>query len=386
MTATVGESGAAASTWAFPNKTSSNYGTDNAGRGGKSNTNTTTDSSGGNGRIVIQWKTGSGEHIVGAGPTKVGYTFAGWTTNADGTGTTYQPNATLAPSANVNLFAKWTAAARTVTYALDGGTSTATTTQLTGKAVGNTITLPASNTMSKTGYSFAGWSDGTNTYAGGATWTVPASDSNFTLTALWNTQTLTYSYDTNGGGTAPEGGTKTYGQTMVLAASTGLSKTGYTFAGWNDGSTTSNAGASVSITTNKIFVAQWSAQSFSITYDGNGSSSGSVTAGSYIAGGVPYAIAANGFTRAGYNFAGWHTTAGGTGGTDYVAGAGYSTAANLVLYAKWTPASYTITYNGNGSTGGTVPSAGTLTTGTTFNADNNSGLLVKTGYTFAGWN
>jgi uncharacterized repeat protein (TIGR02543 family) len=69
-----------------------------------------------------------------------------------------------------------------------------------------------------------------------------------------------------------------------------------------------------------------------------------------------------------------------------VAGAGYSTAVNLVLYAKWTPASYTITYNGNGSTGGTVPSAGTLTTGTTFNADNNSGSLVKIGYTFAGWN
>jgi uncharacterized repeat protein (TIGR02543 family) len=386
ITATVGQGGALASTWAFPNKTSSNYGTDNAGRGGKSNTNTTADSGGGNGRIVIQWKTGSGAHVVGAGPTKVGYSFAGWNTAANGTGTSYSATTAITPSSDITLFAQWTAASRTVTYALDGGTSTATTTQLTGKVVGDTVTLPASNTMTKTGYSFAGWSDGTNTYAGGATWTVPASDSNFTLTALWNTQTLTYSYDTNGGGTAPDGGTKTYGQTLVLAASTGLSKTGYTFAGWNDGATTSNAGASVSITTNKIFVAQWSAQSFSITYDGNGSTSGSVTAGSYVAGGVPYAIAANGFTRAGYNFAGWHTTAGGTGGTDYVAGAGYSTAANLVLYAKWTPASYTITYNGNGSTGGTVPNAGTLTTDTTFNADNNSGSLVKIGYTFAGWN
>ena len=333
---------------------------------------------------------GGTAHVISGAtnpPTKTGYTFAGWYTTSTGTGgTSYAVGASYSTAANLNLFAKWTAASRTVTYALDGGTSTATTTQLTGKVVGDTVTLPASNTMSKTGYSFAGWSDGTNTFAGGATWTVPASDSNFTLTALWNTQTLTYSYDTNGGGTAPDGGTKTYGQTLVLAASTGLSKTGYTFAGWNDGSTTSNAGASVSITTNKIFVAQWSAQSFSITYDGNGSTSGSVTAGSYVAGGVPYAIAANGFTRAGYNFAGWHTTAGGTGGTDYVAGAGYSTAVNLVLYAKWTPASYTITYNGNGSTGGTIPSAGTLTTGIAFNADSNSGSLIKTGYTFAGWN
>jgi len=382
ITATAGENGALATTWAFPNKTSSKYGTDNAGRGGKANTNTTADSGGGNGRIVIQWKTGSGAHIVGAGPTKVGYTFAGWTTNADGTGTTYQPNASLTPSTNVSLFAKWTAASRTVTYALDGGTSSANTSQLTGRVVGNTVTLPASNTMSKTGYSFAGWSDGTSTFAGGATWTVPASDSNFTLTALWNTQTFTYSYDTNGGGTAPAGGTKTYGESLVLAASSGLSKTGYTFAGWNDGSSTSNAGASVSITANKIYVAQWSAQSFTISYSGNTPTSGSVTSGSYVAGGVPYAIAANGFTKVGYTFAGWKDAS----NNSFTVGAGYSTAANLELIAQWTPSSYIVTYNGNGSTGGTAPASGTLTTGTTFNASNNTGSLIKSGYTFAGWN
>ena len=109
-----------------------------------------------------------------------------------------------------------------------------------------------------------------HTYAGGATWTVPASDNNFTLTAQWTTQTLSYSYDTNGGGTAPAGGTKTYGQSLVLEPSTGLSKTGYTFAGWNDGSTTHLAGATITLTSSKVFVAQWSAQSYSITYNGNG--------------------------------------------------------------------------------------------------------------------
>ena len=315
-------------------------------------------------------------------PTKVGYTFAGWNTKSDGTGTDYAVNASYSTNANLSLFAKWTAASRTVTYALDGGTSSANTSQLTGKLVGNTITLPASNTMSKTGYSFVGWSDGTSTYAGGATWTVPASDSNFTLTALWNTQTFTYSYDSNGGGTAPSGGTKTYGDSLVLAASTGLSKTGYTFAGWNDGSTTSNAGTSVSITTNKIYVAQWSAQGFTISYSGNTPTSGSVASGSYVAGGVPYAIAANGFTKDGYTFAGWKDAS----NNSYTVGSGYSTAANLALIAQWTPSSYIVTYNGNGSTGGSAPSSGTLTTGTTFNASDNTGSLIKSGYTFAGWN
>jgi uncharacterized repeat protein (TIGR02543 family) len=383
VTATVGESGAFSSTtWAFPDKTSTNYGSTNAGRGGKSVTNTSADNSGGNGRVVIQWKTGAGPHIIEAGPTRVGYTFAGWNTKADGTGDNFAVNASYSTNANLSLFAKWTAATRTVTYALDGGSSSATTTTLTGKVIGDTVTLPAANTMSKTGYVFAGWSDGTTTYAGGATWTVPASDNNFTLTAQWTTQTLSYSYDTNGGGTAPAGGTKTYGQSIVLEPSTGLSKTGYTFAGWNDGSTTHLAGATITLTASKVFVAQWSAQSYSITYDGNGANSGSVTTGSYVAGGVPYAIAGNGFTKTGYTFAGWKDAA----SNSFTVGAGYSTAANLVLIAQWTASTYTVTYNGNGSTGGTVPSNATLTTGVTFNASTNSGTLLKTGYTFTGWN
>jgi uncharacterized repeat protein (TIGR02543 family) len=382
ITATVGQNGAASSTWAFPNKTSSNYGTANAGRGGKAVTNTTADNAGGNGRVVIQWKTGTGAYTILGSPTKVGYTFAGWNTKADGTGTDYAVSASYSTNANLSLFAKWTPTNRTVTYALDGGTSSADTTQLTGKVVGNTIALPAANTMTKTGFVFGGWSDGTTTYPGGATWTVPASDNNFTLTAQWTTQTLSYSYDTNGGGTAPDGGTKTYGQTLVLDTATALSKVGFTFAGWNDGTTTHVGGASITLSTSKVFVAQWSAQSFSITYDGNGSTSGSVTAGSYVAGGVPYAIAANGFTKTGYTFAGWKDST----NASFTVGAGYSTAANLTLIAQWTASSFTITYSGNGSTAGAAPSNGTFTTGEAFSTATNSGNLVKTGYTFIGWN
>ena len=329
---------------------------------------------------------GSSYTILGGtnSPAKVGYTFDGWYTNSTGTGgTSYAVGASYSTTNNLNLFAKWTVASRSVAYALDGGSSTATTTTLTGKVVGNTITLPAANTMSKTGYVFAGWSDGTTTYAGGATWTVPASDNNFTLTAQWTTQTLSYSYDTNGGGTAPAGGTKTYGQSLVLEPSTGLSKTGYTFTGWNDGSTTHLAGATISLTASKVFVAQWSAQSYSITYEGNGANSGSVTAGSYVAGGVPYAIAANGFTKTGYTFAGWKDAS----NNSFVVGAGYSTAANLVLTAQWTATSFTITYNSNGATSGSSSIASETWTfsPTTPLTLSSVGTLAKTGFTFSNW-
>ena len=41
---------------------------------------------------------------------KTGYTFAGWNTAADGSGTSYAPAASFAmPSANVTLYAQWTA-------------------------------------------------------------------------------------------------------------------------------------------------------------------------------------------------------------------------------------------------------------------------------------
>jgi uncharacterized repeat protein (TIGR02543 family) len=50
------------------------------------------------------------------------------------------------------------------------------------------------------------------------------------------------------------------------------------------------------------------------------------------------------------------------------------------------PATYTISYNGNGHTGGTAPFDQTKTEGVDLTLATNSGSLVKSGYTFAGWN
>ncbi|WP_146200620.1 InlB B-repeat-containing protein, partial [Paenibacillus agaridevorans] len=58
--------------------------------------------------------------------------------------------------------------------------------------------------------------------------------------------------------------------------------------------------------------------------------------------------ASGSLVRNGYTFAGWNTLANGTG-TNYAAGATLTIgAANVTLYAKWTPnPTYTVTYNGN---------------------------------------
>jgi uncharacterized repeat protein (TIGR02543 family) len=83
---------------------------------------------------------------------------------------------------------------------------------------------------------------------------------------------------------------------------------------------------------------------------------------------------------------GWNTLANGTG-TPYAANDIFPMgSANVTLFAKWAP-TYTVTYDGNGSNGGTVPIDGNAyLLGTGVTVLGNSGSLVKAGYAFVGWN
>jgi uncharacterized protein (TIGR02145 family)/uncharacterized repeat protein (TIGR02543 family) len=77
--------------------------------------------------------------------------------------------------------------------------------------------------------------------------------------------------------------------------------------------------------------------SYSLTYDGNGNTSGSVPAiANYIVG-IPVFVAANtgNLTKAGYDFAGWNTLSNGSG-IHYAPGGNFlMTPSNLTLYAQW---------------------------------------------------
>lgn len=126
-----------------------------------------------------------------------------------------------------------------------------------------------------------------------------------------------------------------------------------------------------------------------VTYNGNGNSGGTapVDSNSYLQGATVTAAGQGTLVRTGYTFAGWNTAANGTG-TNYAAGSTFTMgAANVTLYAKWTALpTYTVTYNGNGNTGGTAPvDSNSYVQGATVTAAG-QGTLVKTGYTFVGWN
>ena len=85
-------------------------------------------------------------------------------------------------------------------------------------------------------------------------------------------------------------------------------------------------------------------------------------------------------TRSGYYFAGWNTSANGSG-TSYAAGAVYSENSNVTLYAQWKQG-YKISYNANGGSG--APSDQIKVQGNTVTLSTNK--PTKTGNTFTGWN
>ncbi len=73
------------------------------------------------------------------------------------------------------------------------------------------------------------------------------------------TTTYTVTYDLNGGtGTTPTQANVAAGGTFTLAASSGFSKAGYSFAGWNDGTTTYDAGSTYTMPAMDVtLTAQW---------------------------------------------------------------------------------------------------------------------------------
>ena len=140
-----------------------------------------------------------------ANPTKTGYTFAGWDKTIPST----------MPAGDMTITAQWQLNQYTITFDAAGGSEVPSITQDYGTA----ITPPAAPT--RTGYTFAGWDKTIPT-------TMPAG--NMTITAQWQVNQYTITFDTAGGSeVAPI--TQDYGTTITAPANP--AKTGYTFAGWD---------------------------------------------------------------------------------------------------------------------------------------------------------
>ena len=331
-----------------------------------------------------------------AGVTRTGYTFAGWNTEAGGGGTAYQAGDNITVNSDVTLYAQWTANPGTfsVTYNPNGGTGGITD---GGIAPGTQYTVKSDTeaNVTRTGYTFTGW----NTEAGGGGTAYQAGDnitvnSDVTLYAQWTPlPTFSVTYNPNGGtgGTTDADITSGTQYTVKSDTEAGVTRTGYTFTGWNTeaggGGTAYQAGSDLTVTGDVTLYAQWTPfPTFSVTYNPNGGTGGTTDAN--ITSGTQYTVKSDteaGVTRTGYTFASWNTEAGG-GGTSYQAGSDLTVTGDVTLYAQWTPLpTFSVTYNPNGGTGGTTDADITSGTQYTVKSDTDVGV-TRTGYTFASWN
>ncbi len=293
----------------------------------------------------------------------------------------------------------------TVTYAGNGNTGGFIPVDTTGYEQGQNVTvLGNTNNLFKTGYIFIGWclqANGNGTsYIPGQIFVMGAAD--VTLYAKWSTNpTYTVSYSGNGntGGSVPVDTTGyEQGQSVTVLGNTdNLIRTGYTFTGW---STQAN-GAGTSYTQGQIFImgaanvtlyAKWSANpTYTVSYSGNGNTGGSVPVDTTAyEQGASVTVPGNtgNLFRTGYTFTGWNTQANGSG-TSYTQGQVFMMgSSDVTLYAKWSAnPTYTVSYSGNGNTGGSIPVDTTAyEQGASVTVFGNTGNLARTGYTFTGWN
>jgi uncharacterized repeat protein (TIGR02543 family) len=223
-----------------------------------------------------------------------------------------------------------------------------------------------------------------------------------TLYATWTANpTYTVTYNSNGatGGSPPTDSTNyEQGATVTVQGNTGnLVNTNFTFTGWNtlangSGTTYINGQTFQIGAANVTLYAMWTSNlTYTVTYNGNGATGGTVPIDTtnYEQGQSFYVLGNTGnLVQTNFSFTGWNTMANGSG-TTYYPGAPYTMgSSNLTLYAMWTAnPTYTVTYNRNGATGGTVPIDTTnYEQEQTVTVLGNSGNLIQTGYTFAGWN
>ena len=194
---------------------------------------------------------------LNAAPTRAGHTFDGWK-DQSGAAVNDTDNAvdgvqTSVTSTNYIFTATWTPITYTITYVSSGSTAPTQSALREGQS----FTVAAEAT--KTGFRFNGWNEGDFTYLPDSDFIVQTS--NITLTALWTAlYTVTYSQGLGSGTPATGPASFSSGSELIIDTDAGISRSGFTFAGWNDGTTTYQPGASYTVATSNVtLTAQWTA-------------------------------------------------------------------------------------------------------------------------------
>lgn len=302
-------------------------------------------------------------------PSKSGYIFQGWFTEAELTNEVSSP---YSPTGDQTLYAKWVAGTYTVTYEYNGATGGNTAVSDSYTTGGTAITLPI---PTKTGYTFAGWYEYAHfVVAANSPYTTTASR---TLYAKWTAPTYRIDYVYNG---ATSGNTPAFSNYVFGSAGITLptpAKTGYRFGGWySDAGLTTAVSSPFTTSAAVTLYAKW-IPPLTITFEYNGATAGNtVPSESYLYGDSGITLPEP--SKDNFVFGGWFSD---SGFTNQVTSP-YVTDVDVTLYAKWVSLASKVTFNYNGATGGNSSSYKIFSEG-----DSNFKLPKpsKTGYTFVGW-
>ena len=331
-------------------------------------------------------KYGTAKNLTANEYSRTGYTWSGWSTNSDGTGTSYTDgqrveNLTDTNNGSVTLYAKWIPNAYKIQFDKNRADASGTTASMSME-YGTAKNLTA-NGFSSSSAKFIGWNtkpNGTGTsYSNGQSVKNLTSAPNdiVTLYAKWATNTYTVTFVDGLDGKTLKSEEVGY-RTSATAPDAPIHK-GYTDNGWDK--------EFDNITSDITITRRYTANRYTIAFDGNESTDGSMEPMSMTYG-TSKNLTHNAYTRTGYTWSGWNTSSNGSG-TAYrdeqeVKNLSSDNGSTVTLYAQWTPISYTIKFdkNRNDATGTTSSMSMQYGTAKNLTANGFSSPSSK----FAGWN
>jgi len=349
--------------------------------------------------------------IFGNAPTRTGYTFAGWNTQADGKGTNYTSSITqdVNHGTVLTLYAQWTPNTYTIKYYdYDDDGITVLRTDTCTYDVSKTLLNPT-----KTGHYFLGWKLDNNAtkvnYTGGQSviYLTSTNGAVINLYAHWEVETYTIMYiDNDHDGFPTSTSTVTYGKQLKIPIPTknnGLVAwdevgtndhwlTGHYFDRWQctaDGYTYipetitipdwGDNGAEV------VFNAVWGLERYYINFDLNYETEQTIERKT-VGYNRNYNLTVP--TRTGYEFGGWCYD-GEVQSNPYIVRTDFGKSWTEVTFiAQWTPITYTVVFDKNSSANdvtGTINNIQNKKYNEEFTLPNNTYVRNNGKWLFTGW-
>ena len=275
------------------------------------------------------------------------YTFTG-ATASNGHSTIDEADMTI-----TFAFTKVMAQTYNVTYNANGGSGTMT--DNTDYLTNGVVTLPE-NAFTAPGehQHFTGWkiNNTGELRQAGYQFNITADTE---IYAQWGDDAQIAVHFNSNGGTGTMEDVSVYAGSYTLPECT-FTKTHCHFNGWKANNTGATLGATYNVTEEVTFYATWEQDAtYTITYNGNGATSGTapVDSNSYYMNDTATLLGKGSLAYTHKHFTGWKVA---NGGALLSAGSSYTVTGSVTMFAQWeNDDTYSVTYNGNGATGGTTP-------------------------------